>query len=850
MARHQYLPLSDDQEFERFIRDLYRAKEGAEDYDLYRVSGTAQHGTDVYSLSRKTAIQCKCHDYNKKGPDAWQKEAAKVLREEFEKFLKHPHLTDYDRYIFCTTLPKSSHVEQAKEKIQRELIASGSTLTILYQPWEEIANDLEGQTQLIAQYGFRPVAQALLSPIPLITDLQGFVGREEELATIAERLAEDIPTALVRGMGGMGKTTLAKAYIRQYLSTYQKVIWLTLDQPYPQALLQDTSLLQKLNIPVTQEIKAEELMSRFREKLESMPGQHLLVLDNATSATLSKEYRARLPQQGWHILLTSREEIQGFTPYHIGHLHPEEALQLFRQHYTGKDSDAEVKALLEYIGYHTLTTELLAKTLQKSTLNGTAALLAKLKEQSLASEQINKKIRQHYSNEEESTLMQVLSQAFALQDLSKNEIIVLQWFACFPPQVIQLEEIAAVLPMTDKGIEAVYDVIQSLVSKGWIEQPERHTFRFHRLFAELIPIMEPIQWQTLELLVKGMTLVIRYEQYQDNPVDFFHWLPWSEHLIACTKEVKETAMIDLLDYHGRLLKDIGDYQGAKSAKLNALHLTQALYPHDNPTLNRLQSNLALVHQALGEYTEAKALLEYALAGNIAHYGEEHTEVQVVRCNLATVHQSLGEYIEAKPLLEQALVGDIANYGEEHPSVQISRSNLATLYIALREYTEARALFEVVLKGMINHYGEEHPNVQATRSNLAVVYQELGNFIEAKEMIELALAGAIGHYGEKHPVVQTKRSNLATVYKDLGEYAEAKGLLEQVLKVIINHHGEKHPTVATTWNNLAFVHDDLGEVEEAKAAWLKAYAIFLVNFGPEHPDSQIVIRELTKRGWLP
>ena len=849
MSRFQYLPLSDDQEFETFIRDLYRAKEGADDYSLYRVSGAAQHGTDVYSLRQKTAIQCKCHVYNKKGPDAWQKTAAKELRAEFEEFKGHPRYDTFERFIFCTTLPKATLVEQEKDKIQEELIASGSTLTVYYCPWEEIEELLERHPELIEQYGFRRTKDILLSPLALITDLKGFIGREKELKAIEERLQEDIPTSLVRGMGGMGKTTLAKAYVWQALSKYHKVIWLTLDQPYPQALQQDTWLHHKLGIPVEAGMQEDFIMHRFREKLESMEGQNLLVLDNASNATMNAAHKEALPQRNWHILLTSREEIEGFDSYPIEHLLPAEAIQLFRQHYTGEDSDEDIETLLEYIGYHTLTTELLAKTLQKSSLSDSTALLDKLKDQSLTSPQVNKKIRQHYSKEE-STLMTILSQAFTLQDLIDDEVQMLQWFSCFPPQTLLLDEIAQVMQWDDDAKDTGHDIIQSLVEKGWIEQVERFQFRFHRLLTELIPLLAPTDWNTLEPLVKGMATVIYYDQHHDNPVDRFPWLPWSERLIACTKDLEEAALIKLLDRQGRLLRVAGNYQGAKSALLSALHLAEELLAPDNPTLNRLQSNLAPIHRDLGEYADAKALLEEALAGVIVHYGEEHPNVQTVRSNLALVHQDLGEYAEAKALLAQALAGDIAHYGEGHPAVQSRRSNLAMAHEALGDYTQAKALLEQTLEGGIAHYGEEHPAVQITRSNLALVHKALGEYNEAKPLLEEALARIIAQYGEKHPYVQIARSNLALIHQELGEYTEAKALHEKVFEAKLSHYEAGHPTIAKTLHNLASVHNDLGEMEEAKAAWLKAYPILLASLGPEHPYTQSVFDALEHFGWLP
>ena len=52
-----------------------------------------------------------------------------------------------------------------------------------------------------------------LNPIPHINVATDCIGRESELAELDEQLNTSNKVALVRGLGGIGKTTLAQAYV-------------------------------------------------------------------------------------------------------------------------------------------------------------------------------------------------------------------------------------------------------------------------------------------------------------------------------------------------------------------------------------------------------------------------------------------------------------------------------------------------------------------------------------------------------------------------------------------------------------------------------------------------------------
>ena len=113
--------------------------------------------------------------------------------------------------------------------------------------------------------------------------------------------------------------------------------------------------------------EGKEVTDIFHEVLHGLKAidaqPNLLILDNA-DATLSSYYDKLPRQPHWHILVTSREHIEGFKSKELGFLKPDKALLLFQKHCTRITDIKAIETLLRTIDYHTLTIEILAKTAQ------------------------------------------------------------------------------------------------------------------------------------------------------------------------------------------------------------------------------------------------------------------------------------------------------------------------------------------------------------------------------------------------------------------------------------------------------------------------------------------------------
>src|SRR3954451_10156250 len=138
-----------------------------------------------------------------------------------------------------------------------------------------------------------------------------FVGRADELAALAERLAASGRAAItqphaITGLGGVGKTTLALRYAYAHLADYDLVRWLPAEEPATLAGAY-TTLAAPLGLdPATQDQPA--LNAAVRTRLERTL-RWLLVFDNATDPTSLDPYVPRLG--AGHVLVTSRRQDWG-----------------------------------------------------------------------------------------------------------------------------------------------------------------------------------------------------------------------------------------------------------------------------------------------------------------------------------------------------------------------------------------------------------------------------------------------------------------------------------------------------------------------------------------------------------
>ncbi len=178
---------------------------------------------------------------------------------------------------------------------------------------------LSAPADLAAEYRIPPAMDALqtLHTAVLMHDEDAFAGRDEDLARLHDLMWNGGTAALTRagvkglvdeaalaGMGGVGKTTLARAYAFRHRGEYHGVWWVRAERA--DTLIDDLIDLGKRDMPdlARWDDRAAAAKHALRMLAEARTNQPwLIVYDNAPGPGVVAPWR---PERNAHVLVTSR----------------------------------------------------------------------------------------------------------------------------------------------------------------------------------------------------------------------------------------------------------------------------------------------------------------------------------------------------------------------------------------------------------------------------------------------------------------------------------------------------------------------------------------------------------------
>ncbi|KAG9250683.1 uncharacterized protein F5Z01DRAFT_640089 [Emericellopsis atlantica] len=257
----------------------------------------------------------------------------------------------------------------------------------------------------------------------------------------------------------------------------------------------------------------------------------------------------------------------------------------------------------------------------------------------------------------------------------------------------------------------------------------------------------------------------------------------------------------------------------------------------------MPATLGILYADQGRFKEAGAMYERALQGYEKAWGPEHTSTLDTVNNLANIYKNQGRVKEAEAMYERALQGKKKAWGPEHTSTLDTVNNLASLYANQRRLKEAEVMYERALQGKEKAWGSEHTSTLDTVNNLGLLYANQGRFKEAEAMYERALQGYEKAWGPEHTSTLDTVNNLANLYADQGRLKEAEAMYERALQGNEKAWGPEHTSTLSTVNNLASLYADQGRFKEAEAMYERALQGNEKAWGPEHTSTLSTVNNL-------
>jgi tetratricopeptide (TPR) repeat protein len=285
-----------------------------------------------------------------------------------------------------------------------------------------------------------------------------------------------------------------------------------------------------------------------------------------------------------------------------------------------------------------------------------------------------------------------------------------------------------------------------------------------------------------------------------------------------------------------LLRDQGDFAGARPLHERALAIRERALGSEHPDTATSLNNLAILLKAEGDFAGALPRYQRALAIREKVLGLEHPDTATSLNNLANLLRDQGDFAGARSLHERALAIREKALGPEHSDTATSLNNLAVILKAQGDFAQARPLFERALSIYERALGLEHPAAALSLNQLAFLLQAQGDFAGAQPLCERALAIREKALGPEHPATARSLNNLASLLKARGDLAGARRLHERALSIHETALGPDHPHTATSLNHLAVLLQAQGDFAGALPLMERALAIREKVLGRAHPDT--------------
>ncbi|KAH6975384.1 hypothetical protein BKA56DRAFT_489658 [Ilyonectria sp. MPI-CAGE-AT-0026] len=313
------------------------------------------------------------------------------------------------------------------------------------------------------------------------------------------------------------------------------------------------------------------------------------------------------------------------------------------------------------------------------------------------------------------------------------------------------------------------------------------------------------------------------------------YLPHANAVLkGSTSELREEA-----EARGRLLYHMtgymmfeGKWKDAEKLGEQAVDiLKQVLGEETLGTLASL-SNLALTYQKQGRWGQAEKLGLQAVKSQKRILGEEHPHTLTSMSNLSIIYEEQGRWDQAKELGLQVLETQKRILGEEHRDTLTSMNNLALIYRRQGRWDQAEKLGLQVVETRNRILGEEHPDTLIRRWDQA---EKLGLQVFKTQKWIL---------GEEHPGTLTSMSNLALTYQNQGRWGQAEKLGLQVVETRKRILGEEHRDTLVSMSNLACTWYESGRCHDGMVLLQDCFPILERVMGPDHPETRCVSQILS------
>ena len=680
-----------------------------------------------------------------------------------------------------------------------------------------------------------------------------FTGRQEPLLQLAALLLPQagepsLPkTAVVSGMGGLGKTQLAVEFAYRYGRFFPGgVYWLSFadaDNIAQEVAAAGSERGLRL-YRTTDKLPLAQRVSQVQHAWQE-PVSRLLIFDNCEKVDLALQW---LPiSGGCAILITSRRghwpKEMPLTETPLATLPRAESISLLRQ-LAPHLSVAAVTPIAAELGDLPLALQMAGHFLAEHPEVTPAAYLAQLQnEQILHHNSLQGAFSRYSPTGHELHVARTFASGFERLDRPdlSNRLArrLLATAVCLAPNepmpaALLTQAVAASVPADQS--EAVAAGLKRLLLLGFVTATAgMETIFMHQLIAQFA--QESVASLLPETRGEVETAVIQQLREHETAETSLLTLPLSvAHLRTITNQALAHSTPNaapLATLFGAHLNLIASYSEAETylqrayallAETNSLVLAEA-----TNHLGSLAFNRADFSKALTYHQEALAIRQQQLGQNHPLTAHSINQISVALIELDDYAAAIGHIEQALAIREQTL-------GAEHPLTLSTVNNLGAVHNLMGHYEKARFYFARVLTGRERVLGPDHIMTATALNNLGDLLSRHGEHEAGLPFLKRAVVIREQQLGFDHPLTLACATNFGKALSEVGEYEAAQDYLQRALTAAQQKLGSNHPLSARIFNTLGTLYTEMGKFAQAQRHLEEALAMRERIRGPEHLDT--------------
>lgn len=597
--------------------------------------------------------------------------------------------------------------------------------------------------------------------LPAAINQKVYRPRTDDRNKVTEMMAKG-QQVVISGIGGIGKTTLARDLFFRQAEHYDYACWVNYNATLEDSLCAAFHLFEDA---ATQDEKLAHIVAFLRNDKTK-----LLVVDNADE-TIEKSLLLRelVARKQIHVVLTARTgDIAGFEACPLDFLSPEECKALFYG-YCDSMSDGDeaetVAELIKEVSCHTLALELLAKAKPRGqTLK---AFYERLKDEGFGFPDMN--VRTTHQEQVAQTVAEHLHKLYRMESLPEEQQRILRNLAFMPTMPIPAQ--------VNEWISCKENDLNDLIRLGWLTASGAYYF------------MHPIVKQTI--------LLDKSEFPKDTGTEFV------ECLAECrfTDELEHyTTAIPKLELAEGFLTDWLSWSGAQ---------TEQAADACNE-LDCCWSDLGDYHKALNWGKKGLAIKEKILPGTNS-LATSYNNVGSAYGKLGNHNKELEYKLKALNICEEVLPAN-------HPDLAASYNNVGYAYGELGDHSKELEYYQKALNIREKVLPAPPPDLAQSYNNVGSAYGNLGDHNKELEYYQKALNIRKAVLPANHPALASSYLNVGGALHQLDRSEEARTHLLKA-EAIYRERPECKRKLKTVYGWLSAVETALGN--DSAAAEYKA-----------------------------